>query len=671
MRSTPRARKSLSRRITTQFALLMLIVAILVGFVSYMALENTYLRLYNEKAQDIVRTLAAEIDGDRLHTYVETGTRDEYYDELQEHFDSVKSHFTGIQYLYLFYPEDTQFIYIIDAFKEGDDPANISSLGDVYVYRSMELTELLPDVKAGRASTELIRGADVGFGKTISAWAPVFDSSGKVAAMVEADCLLANLTRVVQRSSSMIVFSLVLMILVVLALVLLILRRGVTLPIRQLTRMVDSYEHGEIADTHFRFDDEVQWLGTSFTDMTHRIEAYTAEVARVTAEKERIGAELSVAAQIQADMLPRIFPPYPDRKEFDLYATMTPAKEVGGDFYDFFLIDHDHIGLVMADVSGKGVPAALFMVIAKTLIKTRAQQGGGPAEILRDVNEKLCEGNEAELFVTVWLGILQISTGKGLAANAGHEHPVIRRKDGKYELVVYRHAPAVATLNGIRFREHSFELYPGDTLFVYTDGVPEATNIDNELFGTDRMLATLNSVPDAGPKELLMNVKKSIDQFVGSAPQFDDITMMGLQYNGPAPTADRLHIPALVENLDDVLAFVDTRLEAAGCSMKTQMQIDVSVEELFVNVANYAYAPDSGDAELRLEVRSEPKEVVMELRDWGRPFNPLEKPDPDVTLSAAERNIGGLGIFLAKKNMDKIAYRYEDGQNILTFSKAI
>ena len=189
--------------------------------------------------------------------------------------------------------------------------------------------------------------------------------------------------------------------------------------------------------------------------------------------------------------------------------------------------------MVMADVSGKGVPAALFMVIAKTLIKNRTQMGGcSPAQILADVNEQLCEGNEAELFVTVWLAILEISTGKGVAANAGHEHPAIRRKDGEYELVVYRHSPAVAAMEGIRFREHSFELHPGDALYVYTDGVAEATNAKNELFGTDRMLAALNRKPEDTPQKLLKTVQKEIDTFVGEAPQFDDITMLGLHYFG-------------------------------------------------------------------------------------------------------------------------------------------
>ena len=532
MQSTNNPRQSLRRRITIQVAILMMIVAIATAFIGYRSLSDTYMRLYNEKAQDIVRLMAEKIDGDRLKAYVETGVTDSYYDVLQKEFDQVKTEFTGIQFLYLFYPEETRFIYILDAVKEGDDMSTINVLGDVFEYGDTEFTYLVPDMEAGRASTALVQGDDVGFGRTISAWAPVFDSQGKVAGMVEADCILSDLNAVVNSHAIRIVGVLLLCMVCVLLLLLLILRTSVTTPIGQLTELVNSYEHHGLEEKKFRFDDEIQWLGTSFVDMTRRIEAYTAEVKRVTAEKERIGAELNVATQIQADMLPRIFPPFPERKEFDLFASMNPAKEVGGDFYDFFLVDDDHLALVMADVSGKGVPAALFMVIAKTLIKNRAQMGDSPAEILSNVNEQLCEGNEAELFVTVWVAVIELSTGRGLAANAGHEHPAIRRKDGQFELVVYRHSPALATMNSIRFREHAFELHPGDSLFVYTDGVTEATNAKNELFGTDRMLAALNREPNAAPHELLRAVRSDIDVFVGDAPQFDDITMLGFHFEG-------------------------------------------------------------------------------------------------------------------------------------------
>jgi sigma-B regulation protein RsbU (phosphoserine phosphatase) len=186
----------------------------------------------------------------------------------------------------------------------------------------------------------------------------------------------------------------------------------------------------------------------------------------------------------------------------------------------------------MADVSGRGVPAGLFMVISKTHIKNRALMGGSPSEILSYANDQLCEGNEAELFVTVWMAIIEISTGKGMAANAGHEHPVLRRKDGSFEIVEYKHSPAVATMEGIRFREHEFQINPGDSIFVYTDGVPEATNANNELYGTDRLLEALNSDPSADAKKRLEIVRASVDSFVGDAPQFDDLTMLAFDYYG-------------------------------------------------------------------------------------------------------------------------------------------
>ena len=253
-----------------------------------------------------------------------------------------------------------------------------------------------------------------------------------------------------------------------------------------------------------------------------------------SAARQRIETELNVATQIQADMLPRIFPAFPERPEFDIYASMTPAKEVGGDFYDFFLMDDDHLALVIADVSGKGVPAALFMVIAKTLLKNAAQTGLSPRAVLEKVNNQLCENNEAEMFVTVWLGVYEISTGKLTAANAGHEYPAVQRADGAFELYKDRHGFVLAGMENARYREYELELGLGDTLFVYTDGVAEATDGANTLYGTDRMLDALNRSRDRTPEELLRDMKADIDRFVGGAPQFDDITMLAIQRK-PAP----------------------------------------------------------------------------------------------------------------------------------------
>lgn len=275
-------------------------------------------------------------------------------------------------------------------------------------------------------------------------------------------------------------------------------------------------------------DDEIGELANAFNNMSASLQEYIKNLSSVMAEKERIGAELNVATQIQADMLPSIFPAFPEREEFDIYATMQPAKEVGGDFYDFFLIDDDHLAVVIADVSGKGVPAALFMVIAKTLLKNRAQMGDSPAKVLEVVNNQLCENNKAEMFVTVWFGVMQISTGKIVAANAGHEKPIIRKADGEFEIFKDKHGFVMGGMEGMKYKEYEFEIEKGGCLFVYTDGVPEATSSDSELFGMERLVQVLNEEKDAPLPDILKSVKVSIDKFVKDAPQFDDITMLAL-----------------------------------------------------------------------------------------------------------------------------------------------
>ena len=269
-------------------------------------------------------------------------------------------------------------------------------------------------------------------------------------------------------------------------------------------------------------------IDTMETDMVNYMENLTA----VTAEKQRISTELSLATRIQTAMLPHVFPPFPDRTEFDIYASMNPAKEVGGDFYDFFLIDDNHLGMVMADVSGKGVPAALFMMASKIILQSCAMLGGSPAEILTKTNEAICSNNQEEMFVTVWLGILEISTGKLTAANAGHEYPVIRNAGGRFELFKDKHGFVIGGMSGAKYREYEIQMEPGSKLFLYTDGVPEATDADKNMFGTERMVDALNTEPEASPEVILKNVRSAVDGFVKEAEQFDDLTMLCIEYRG-------------------------------------------------------------------------------------------------------------------------------------------
>ena len=341
-------------------------------------------------------------------------------------------------------------------------------------------------------------------------------------------------TRLRQRSHS----SLILMALLTLAAVAgaVLLGKRIVKPLNTITNQIASLggENQEFRmQDIYRTGDEIQVLAESFAALSHKTVEYVDEVRRVTAEKERIGTELQMARQIQEGMLPGIFPPFPDRKDFDLYASMDPAKEVGGDFYDFFLTDSDHLALVMADVSGKGVPGALFMMASKIILKSNAMQGGTPAEILARTNRAICANNSMEMFVTVWLGILEISTGRLTAANAGHEYPIIKRADGSFELLKDRHGFVIGGLDGAQYRGYDLRLLPGDKLFLYTDGVPEATDGDSEMFGTERMLAALNTHGGDTPGEILAGMHEAVDAFVGSAEQFDDLTMLCLEYKGP------------------------------------------------------------------------------------------------------------------------------------------
>ena len=538
------ASKSLSRRLARWLILLLVVMAVVVNAITYFALRGTFITLSSEKAQELVRTLAGEMSPEFLAEYARTlsveGDRNtaeftpylmrSYYAFLATSLDSAKRNFEDVKYLYVFAPYEDHFIYLLEGHRPDDDPAEASELGDRYDYGETEFKYLVPDVKAGRASQELILGQDVGYGETVSAWAPVLAEDGHVVAMVEADYVLDDLERVVWSQALPILGTMFAFLVAIAALILWVLRRGVTKPLNMLINLVDDFEHGQLPETTFAHDDEIQWLADSFRDMTIRMDNYTKELTAVTAEKERIGAELNVATQIQADMLPRIFPPFPERQEFDLYAVMDPAKEVGGDFYDYFLIDDDHLALVMADVSGKGVPAALFMVIAKTLLKNRAQVGGSPDEILRDVNNQLCEGNEADMFATCWMGILTISTGHLITANAGHENLALYRKGQGFELVKDRHGLPLAAMEGSRYRTHELDMNHGDALFIYTDGVPEATNASDELFGMERAVEALNKVGEKTPQEIIVSVREDIDAFVGDAPQFDDMTMLCLRF---------------------------------------------------------------------------------------------------------------------------------------------
>ena len=413
-----------------------------------------------------------------------------------------------------------------------------------------------------------------------------------------------------------------------------------------------------------RSSQEFSSLSDDINSTVTTLKRYIAEAAA------RIDKELEYAKQIQLSALPANFP---ENEDFEIYAQMIAAKEVGGDFYDFYKLGDTTVAFLAADVSGKGIPAAMFMMTAKTIIKDLAESGMAVNDIFTKANEKLCENNESGMFVTAWMGILDLTTGNLQFANAGHNPPVLKRRDGAFEYLKTRAGFVLAGMEGVRYRVGELTLYPGDRLFLYTDGVPEATNTENKLYGEDRLLAFMNRNASAEATEFLPALKANIDEFVGEAPQFDDITMLMLDYK---PKQGGVHMmnktfPARIEALSDVLGFVDQTLESCECPMKIQTAICVAIEEIFVNVARYAYKDSEGDMTLGIGFDAERHEITFRMADRGTPFDPLKKPDPDITLSAEEREIGGLGIFITKKTMDTVSYAYENGENILTMTKKI
>ncbi len=379
------------------------------------------------------------------------------------------------------------------------------------------------------------------YGWMCTAGYPIRDKSGEVYAFVLSD-IRSNTIRI-----NMFAYTLQIAIAIVLATVLIVfllsrfMSDTLVKPIHEIERAAELYVKDKKAGltTTRRFkklnihsSNELENLSLTMAKMEESLSEHEEYMTKINAQKQRIEAELDMAARIQASMLPSTFPAFPERNEFDIYAIMHPTWDVGGDFYDFFLIDDDHLCLVMADVSGKGIPAALFMMIAKVIAQSCAMLGKSASEILDKTNEALCSNNKTEMFVTMWLGIVELSTGKLTASNAGHEFPAILKNGKKFELLKDKHSLFIGGMPDTKYTEYTVQLEPGDKLFQYTDGVTEATNSKLELFGTDRMVKALNIDPTQSPECIINTVKDAVDKFVGKAEQFDDITMLCFEYKG-------------------------------------------------------------------------------------------------------------------------------------------
>lgn len=677
----------LTAKFTSSLLLVAAVICSLACFIGYWEFTAVLEKQYNDVAYEIACTARGYVDGDRIAAYLETGRKDTAYNDTKEKLDSLLLTMEA-RYLYVAAVDKSDYrtlTYIFDASGPNSEIPPYDLL-DVSKDIRAEYADCVKRIMTtGERVDNYFYSYSEKFGPHTTAAVPIYDSQGGIVAMLGVEKAMSTL----QQARGHYVFVVLAATLVIVAfcsiLYILYTYRIMIKPVLYITKEAKDFVEKESSaercvDTEsflsrIRNKDEIGALAQAIARMEIDISSYIANLTAVTAEKERIGTELNIATKIQKDMLPCIFPAFPGRDEFEIYAAMMPAKEVGGDFYDFFLTDEDHLVMVMADVSGKGIPAALFMVIAKTLLKNSALSGLPAGEIARKVNAQLCENNDAGMFVTVWLGILTISTGHLTYINAGHEYAAVMREGGAYELVKENHGFVMAGLEGISYKEFEMELEPGDRLFLYTDGVAETADPSNELYGTDRMLSALNRTTGMEPQETVRELKRDIDTFAGDAPQFDDITMLSFYYRKRSMTdmdsceqkdKNEITVTAEIGNLDRVTDFVNDRMSRYGCPDQTMRQIDIVIDELFGNIAYYAYPQETGDVTVGVEViRDKTMTAVITFTDYGIPYDPLEREDPDTSLSAQERTIGGLGIFIVKSSVDDISYEYEEGRNVL------
>lgn len=485
---------------------------------------------YNDIVYGYLHTASDLIDGDRIEGYLETEEPDEYYDTILAYLTATQKE-TDLRLFYVFVPYEDDLVYV---WQTDEDPYSWLGYRENYMDGGKETR----DATFRKDPVEEITFyKDPTYGNIACGFYPVFDSAGEPVALVGLDLSTPDLRMIIASFIITIVIIIILAALVAGNMFYRMLSRDLVRPVNKLNeatkRMLSDLESDSIPDIDIHTQDELEDLAESFNKMHRDLKRYISENASISAEKGRIDAELNLASRIQESALPNEFPLFPEKKEFDVFALMNPAKEVGGDFYDFFLVDDSHLAITVADVSGKGVPGAIFSMITMITIQNNAKLGMSVEETLSRANDQICQNNSEDMFVTVWFAILDLKNGVLNAANAGHEYPMIRRAGGQFE--IYNDEPhglAIGFMEGITYNSYNIQLNVGDEIFQYSDGVPESMREDESLFGLDRAVAALNVDPQAEPAALIDNMRKAIDEFVGEAEQFDDITMMCLRYNG-------------------------------------------------------------------------------------------------------------------------------------------
>ena len=447
-------------------------------------------------------------------------------------------------------------------------------------------------------------------------------------------------------------------------------------PLEELVYQAEAISSGRFDEslTELHRNDEIGQLSNSFRDMQQSLVKQMEELKQVNEQKGRIEGELKIASDIQMAMLPKIFPPYPDRDDIDVYGKLTPAKEVGGDLFDFYIRD-EKLFFCIGDVSGKGVPAALVMAVTKAQFRTISAHQASPEKIISNINDAMAQDNDSNMFVTLFIGVLDILSGRLHYCNAGHDAPLLIGNTGAGLLPVDSNLP-VGVMPGWKYTRQETLVDPDTTIFLYTDGLTEAENIDHKLFELSRIIDKAHQLQQEhnfSPTVIINQMTEAVRTFVGEADQSDDLTMLAIQYTKHQEDITYQRSLTLVNDIKRVPrlnTFIDEVCEANGFDMATTMQINLAIEEAVVNVMNYAY-PVGTKGDITIEARANKTEMFIIISDMGVPFDPTAKAEVDITLSAEDRSIGGLGIHLIRQIMDNINYERVDGHNILTLMKKL
>lgn len=537
MKLLRKLRSSMSLNVLGGLVFLMLLFGLIVSIIGNSCFVNAFKDEYATVTYHMADSAASFINGNHINDYL-AGREEEEYTQTKRRLD-ISTQKMNVSLLYVIAVDTSDYGSFVSVFNSVNNSVDDSEYTEWEIGYERKATneEYSQKYRAlyehkSKYETVFRMQTNDGAHPHITTLVPIQNRDGDVTALMCVQRPMREMENAFRPYVLLILSVVLFMVILISALATLFLKNSIIHPVekvsKEATRFAKESAKGEPLGKISRYED-IQNLADSIDRMETDMVSYIDNLTAVTAEKERMGVELSIAAQIQANSLPDVFPAFPNRNEFDIYALMDPAKEVGGDFYNFFLIDDDHLALVIADVFGKGIPAALFMMVTNILISDRTMMGGTPGEILSFVNENICARNRADMFVTVWLGILEISTGKLTASNAGHENPVIYRKGKHFEVFKDPHGFVIGGLEGMRYKDYEIRLNKGDKLFLYTDGLPEATDSDQKLYTVERMAKELNLYQDGSPQEIIEGMQISVNDFVGDAPQFDDLTMLCIE----------------------------------------------------------------------------------------------------------------------------------------------